>query len=250
MTPRTLALASLLALAASASAQTPPQELHLVGDHWTAWSPPTSFPEGSQVYTIVPGDTLWGLAGRNLGGSISVAADLGAQPLHPRRALDLPGRPAPARPPGRRPHDADRRRDHRARVHRAARRHCRPGAWRARGHGLEGSGRHQRRQLSVRPARQRRRHLLQRIHRRGARGVPLSSGRQRVRVPQSVVRAPQRSAFRPGPFRRRRHRQVRPLPRRHRLPRSGRLERPAGGRPALRGRSRSTSSTIPTAASR
>ncbi|HEX2464136.1 MAG TPA: LysM domain-containing protein [Thermoanaerobaculia bacterium] len=67
MTPRTLALASLLALAAAASGQTPPQDLHLVGDHWTAWDPPTSFPEGTQVYTIVPGDTLWDLAAKNLG---------------------------------------------------------------------------------------------------------------------------------------------------------------------------------------
>ncbi len=67
MIPRTLALASLLALAVVASAQTPPQDLHLVGDHWTAWDPPTSFPEGTQVYTIVPGDTLWDLAAKNLG---------------------------------------------------------------------------------------------------------------------------------------------------------------------------------------
>ena len=67
MIPRTLALASLLALAAVASAQSPPKDLHLVGDHWTAWNPPTSFPEGTQVYTIVPGDTLWDLAQKNLG---------------------------------------------------------------------------------------------------------------------------------------------------------------------------------------
>jgi hypothetical protein len=65
--PRTLALASLLALAVAASAQSPPKDLHLVGDHWTAWNPPTTFPEGSQVYTIVPGDTLWDLAQKNLG---------------------------------------------------------------------------------------------------------------------------------------------------------------------------------------
>ena len=67
MNPRTLALASLLALAVAASAQTPPKDLHQVGDHWTAWDPPTSFPEGTQVYTIVPGDTLWDLAQKNLG---------------------------------------------------------------------------------------------------------------------------------------------------------------------------------------
>src|SRR6185436_18560833 len=38
-----------------------------VGDHWTAWDPPTSFPEGVQVYIIVRGDTLWDLAAKNLG---------------------------------------------------------------------------------------------------------------------------------------------------------------------------------------
>jgi hypothetical protein len=64
---RTLALASLLAAAVAASAQSPPQDLHLVGDHWTAWNPPTEFPQGAQVYIIVPGDTLWDLAQKNLG---------------------------------------------------------------------------------------------------------------------------------------------------------------------------------------
>ena len=67
MKPRTLALASMLALAAVASAQTPPKDLHQVGDHWTAWDPPTEFPQGVQVYIIVPGDTLWDLAAKNLG---------------------------------------------------------------------------------------------------------------------------------------------------------------------------------------
>lgn len=67
MTPRTLALVFLLAVGVAASAQTPPKDLHLVDDHWTAWDPPTSFPEGTEVYTIVPGDTLWDLARKNLG---------------------------------------------------------------------------------------------------------------------------------------------------------------------------------------
>jgi hypothetical protein len=52
----------LLALAAQA-ADRPPKNLHLVGDHWTAWEPPTEFPEGAQLYLIRKGDTLWDLAG-------------------------------------------------------------------------------------------------------------------------------------------------------------------------------------------
>ncbi len=42
----------------------PPAGLHLEGDHWTAWDPPQTVPEGAQVYTIATGDTLWGLAQR------------------------------------------------------------------------------------------------------------------------------------------------------------------------------------------
>ncbi len=54
-----------LALAASlAAAEVPPAELKLVGDHWTAWDPPASFPEGTEVYVIQTGDTLWDLAAR------------------------------------------------------------------------------------------------------------------------------------------------------------------------------------------
>jgi hypothetical protein len=67
---RFVALGAGLALAfapMAAVAQRPPQDLHLVGDHWTAWDPPVSFPEGATVYTIVRGDTLWDLAARFYG---------------------------------------------------------------------------------------------------------------------------------------------------------------------------------------
>lgn len=62
-------LAVLVALVASSpgAGQTPPRELHQVGDHWTAWNPPESLPEGAQVHTIEPGDTLWSLAERIYG---------------------------------------------------------------------------------------------------------------------------------------------------------------------------------------
>lgn len=46
---------------------TPPKKLHKVGDHWTPYDPPTTFPEGAKVYIIVQGDTLWDLAQANLG---------------------------------------------------------------------------------------------------------------------------------------------------------------------------------------
>ncbi len=45
----------------------PPRPLHLVGDHWTPYNPPTEFPEGTNVYIIKPGDTLWDLAAKSLG---------------------------------------------------------------------------------------------------------------------------------------------------------------------------------------
>ncbi len=53
----------LLALAAQA-ADNPPANLRFTGDHWTAWDPPTEFPEGAQLYLIKGGDTLWDLSGR------------------------------------------------------------------------------------------------------------------------------------------------------------------------------------------
>jgi hypothetical protein len=45
----------------------PPQPLQFVNDHWTPYDPPTEFPEGAMVHTIVKGDTLWDLAAHYLG---------------------------------------------------------------------------------------------------------------------------------------------------------------------------------------
>jgi hypothetical protein len=60
----TLFAAAVVVTAAAAvgAAETPPRDLHLVGDHWTAWDPPAEFPPGAEVYTIERGDTLWDLA--------------------------------------------------------------------------------------------------------------------------------------------------------------------------------------------
>jgi LysM domain-containing protein len=55
---------------AVAAADRPPQDLHLVGDHWTAWNPPAAPAtpaESQQIHIIVKGDTLWALAGKFLG---------------------------------------------------------------------------------------------------------------------------------------------------------------------------------------
>lgn len=66
---RSLVVAFALALPAAlsspaAAADQPPQTLHQVGDHWTAWDPP-EIPAGTpDVYIIAAGDTLWGLAQR------------------------------------------------------------------------------------------------------------------------------------------------------------------------------------------
>ena len=42
----------------------PPQNLHKVGDHWTAYNPPdpATYPLNARTHTIVAGDTLWDLA--------------------------------------------------------------------------------------------------------------------------------------------------------------------------------------------
>ena len=55
------------ATVAAQSVAPPPRPLYLRGDHWTPYDPPTEFPDGSQVYIIQKGDTLWDLARKNLG---------------------------------------------------------------------------------------------------------------------------------------------------------------------------------------
>jgi hypothetical protein len=61
-------LAALVVGATAVSAaDRPPQDLHLVGDHWTAWNPPAAPADSQQVHIIVKGDTLWALAGKFLG---------------------------------------------------------------------------------------------------------------------------------------------------------------------------------------
>jgi len=59
-----LLLAIVLCASTIASASSrPPRDLHLVGDHWTAWNPPVP-PAGAEVYVVVRGDTLWDLAAK------------------------------------------------------------------------------------------------------------------------------------------------------------------------------------------
>lgn len=58
--------AVVLGSSAIMAADRPPQDLHLVGDHWTAWDPPQP-PAGAQVHIIERGDTLWDLAAKAYG---------------------------------------------------------------------------------------------------------------------------------------------------------------------------------------
>lgn len=58
--------AVVLGSSALVAADRPPQDLHLVGDHWTAWDPPQP-PAGVQVHIIERGDTLWDLAAKAYG---------------------------------------------------------------------------------------------------------------------------------------------------------------------------------------
>jgi hypothetical protein len=57
----------LVAAAAAQAADRPPTNLHLVGDHWTAWNPPTSLPPDAKIHIVERGDTLWDLSRRYLG---------------------------------------------------------------------------------------------------------------------------------------------------------------------------------------
>jgi hypothetical protein len=62
--------ALVVGASAVAAADRPPQDLHLVGDHWTAWNPPAvpaTPADSQQIHIIVKGDTLWALAGKFLG---------------------------------------------------------------------------------------------------------------------------------------------------------------------------------------
>jgi len=71
MTPRKSAFLAMAVLVLGAgglgAADQPPGNLQLVGDHWTAWEPPTSFPEDAEVYIIQKGDTLWDLSSQYYG---------------------------------------------------------------------------------------------------------------------------------------------------------------------------------------
>lgn len=58
---RALTLAMLVTAGSSLAGDQPPANLHEVGDHWTAWDPPSP-PAEDQVHVVVKGDTLWDLA--------------------------------------------------------------------------------------------------------------------------------------------------------------------------------------------
>src|SRR4029078_8733451 len=63
-------MAGTAGLTSGWAADRPPQDLHRVGDHWTAWNPPAPPEPGAsdqQGHVIVKGDTLWAPAGKYLG---------------------------------------------------------------------------------------------------------------------------------------------------------------------------------------
>ena len=71
MTPRKSVLLALAVLLLGAgwliASDQPPGNLQMAGDHWTAWNPPTSFPDDAEIYTIQKGDTLWDLSSQFFG---------------------------------------------------------------------------------------------------------------------------------------------------------------------------------------
>jgi hypothetical protein len=62
--PVLLFLMALPLAAQQRQSSRPPQNLHKVGDHWTAYNPPdpSTYPANARTHTIVAGDTLWALA--------------------------------------------------------------------------------------------------------------------------------------------------------------------------------------------
>ena len=59
----------LLAVSISARAQDASDDAQtiVVAEHWSPYQAPTSYPEGTQLHTIVDGDTLWAISGQYLG---------------------------------------------------------------------------------------------------------------------------------------------------------------------------------------
>lgn len=62
----TAAISTSIVAAVAFADGSPPRQLFLRGDHWTAWNPPAPSP-GDEVYVILRGDTLWDLAARFYG---------------------------------------------------------------------------------------------------------------------------------------------------------------------------------------